>query len=468
MFGRLAKRVRRPGIQVRSAVAAIAVLAVVVGVASAALVLLLQRSLVAGIDATARARAAGIAAQVHVTDEGKLVAVGDLNSAVTAMAARRTWVQVLDRDRTVIADSGDIHGMAPLTQLHPSPGQVQQADQHMPFDDDLYRVIARGGTSGGHPFTVLVGQSLGSVQDTTGSVLSLLVVGIPVLLLSLGAATFVFASRSLRPVEAIRRTVASITERDLSERVAVPEANDEVSRLAVTMNAMLERLQQAQGTQRQFVADASHELRSPIATLITSAEIHLAHPDNGDLHDFPTAVLEESQRLQRLVQDLLLLARADERDLHSHTGDVDLDDIVDAERQRVTAISTLRADAEISPVRVHGDQHQIRQVIRNLADNAVQHARTRVEFDVHQVGDSAVVEVFNDGEGIDPADRERVFDRFVRLQESRDRASGGTGLGLAIVREIVSAHHGQVSVVDDPDGTRFRLVLPMPPGSPSS
>jgi signal transduction histidine kinase len=369
-------------------------------------------------------------------------------------------VQVLDQNDRVLANSSDIPGAGPLVAVHVAPGHVISLQQQLPFDEDAYRVTARGGSDDGRAFTVLVGQSLGPVEATIKSVLSLLAIGSPLLLVALGVATFVFVNRSLRPVGAIRATVASINERDLSERVVVPPADDEVSRLAVTMNALLERLDSAQKVQRQFVADASHELRSPIATLATTAEIALAHPDADAPRDFPTAVLEESKRLERLVGDLLVLARADERGLRPRRDDVDLDDLVDAERHRVASISDLAVTVRISATRAPGDLHQLRQVVRNLVDNAVQHAKSRVEFTVQQDGDLAVLEVFNDGPGIAIADRSRIFGRFVRLEESRDRASGGTGLGLAIVREIVAAHRGTVIVVDDPDGVRFRVELP--------
>jgi len=452
----------RASMQTRSAIAATAVLIVLFAFASAALVFMLQRSLTQGIDATGRARAAGVAAQVRLATTGRVADPIDLKAAITAEAARRSWVQVLDRDRNVIASSSDIDGVPPLTGLAPAPGQVLGINKYLPFDDDAYRVIARGGSSAGHPFTVLVGQSLGPVEDSTKTVLSILAVGVPAVLLLMAGAAFLFAARSLRPVEAIRRTVASINERDLSERVVVPPAHDAVSRLAVTMNAMLDRLEFAQRSQRQFVADASHELRSPIATLATTAEIALQHPDEDDARVLPIAVLEETKRLERLVRDMLMLARADERGLNPVSDDVDLDDIVDSERHRVTSISSLQVVAKISPARASGDLHQLRQVVRNLVDNAVRHAQTRIELTVRQEGQQAVLEVFDDGRGIAAADRERIFDRFVRLEESRDRASGGTGLGLAIVREIVSAHHGTVGVVDSPEGTRFRLTLPQP------
>jgi signal transduction histidine kinase len=453
---------RRAGVHVRSTVVATVVLAMLMALASGLLALVLQRSLTQGIDSTGRARAAAIAAQVRFDATGRLEdPSGELRSAIHADSARRSWIQVLDRSGKVLAASADVSSQRALETSRPASGKVRSAERGLPFDDDPYLVVARGGTAQGHPFTVVVGQSLGSVEASEKTLLELLAVGVPLLLIVLGFGTYWFAVRSLRPVEAIRRTVASINNHDLSERVEVPPADDAVSRLARTMNEMLERLELAQRAQRQFVADASHELRSPIATLAATAEVVLAYPEDADRKDFPVTVLEESRRLQRLVADLLTLARADERGLRPTAfRDVDLDDIVDAERHRVAALGGLAVEAHISPVRVAADQHQLQQVVRNLVDNAVAHAHSRVELSLYRSGPEAVIEIFNDGSSIEPDDRERIFERFVRLDESRARASGGTGLGLAIVREIVTAHSGTVTVVDDDGGTRFRVTLP--------
>jgi signal transduction histidine kinase len=453
---------RRSSVQVRSAIAATCVLAVLLTSAATVLVVLLRRSLVEGVDQADRARAAAIAAEVVLTPDGLGLRPGTgLRSAVDASAARRSWVQVLDGTGTVLARSADVRGQPALVALRPGPGQVFHVDQRFPFDEDVYRVIARGGTSGGHPFLVFVGQSLGPVDDTIQTIVTLLGAGIPLLLSVLGGATYIFARNSLRPVEAIRETVASITDRDLSERVTVPPADDAVSRLARTMNAMLERLERAQEAQRQFVADASHELRSPIATLATTAEIAVAHPDPRGSSEFAAGVLDESRRLQRLVENLLLLARADERGLvPAQLRDIDLDELAGREEQRLNSISRLTVVVRLSHARASGDPHQLEQAIRNLVDNAAQHALSRVELSVYQDDGDAVLEVFNDGPRIAAADRERIFERFVRLEESRSRRTGGSGLGLAIVREIMSAHGGSVSAIDDPDGARFRLVVP--------
>jgi len=282
------------------------------------------------------------------------------------------------------------------------------------------------------------------------------------LLVVVGAATFWFVGRSLRPVEAIRAQVAGMSGRDLSRRVPVPEARDEVTRLAVTMNAMLDRFESAQRAQRQFVADASHELRSPIATLKASAEVSATHPDQTDHPLLIEGFLAETQRLDRLVNDLLLLARVDERGLRPDRREVDLDDLLDAERARVRARG-LDVQMRISAVRALGDPHQLAQAVRNLVDNAMTHAASTVNFSLRRDGLMAIIEIGDDGPGIAAADRERIFDRFVRLDESRERGQGGAGLGLAIVREIVAAHGGEVSVVATTTGVgaTFRIVLPV-------
>lgn len=226
---------------------------------------------------------------------------------------------------------------------------------------------------------------------------------------------------------------------------------------------MLDRLEAAQRSQRQFVADASHELRSPVATLRATAEIALAHPEQAGADPAAVAAgtLAETRRLERLVNDLLLLARADERGLHPDQREVDLDDVLAAEVSRVRAATGLAVTAQITAVRVLGDPHQLAQAVRNLVDNATHHAATRVDLTLTGDGSRAVIEISDDGPGIPRADRERVFDRFVRLEESRERARGGTGLGLAIVREIVTAHGGTVTVADSAVGARLRVVIPV-------
>jgi len=453
-------------VRARSALAATLVVALVLAVAAVAQVFLLQRSLVVGIDSAVATRAQQVAGAIPPTGVGRGSDddVEALTEAVTAASLQASVVQVLAPNGTVVAASDDIDGEEPLSPVRPGPGDLVREDRRVPVgDEDEFRLVITAVRTDAGLYTVIVGQSMGAARDSIQAVAVLVVLGYPILLVVVGSATFWFVGRSLRPVEAIRAKVARIGGRELTERVPVPPAEDEVARLAVTMNQMLDRLEAAARSQRRFVADASHELRSPIATLKATAEIALAHPDQSDADRAAVAAgtLAETRRLERLVNDLLLLARADESGLRLDRREVDLDDLLTAETTRIRATTGLQVTVHINAVRVLGDPHQLAQAMRNLIDNATRHARTQVGLILTRDATHAVLEVSDDGPGIPPADRKRVFDRFVRLDESRQRARGGSGLGLAIVREIVTAHGGTVAVADSPTGARLRLVLPL-------
>jgi signal transduction histidine kinase len=290
--------------------------------------------------------------------------------------------------------------------------------------------------------------------------------------LIVGLATFFFVGRSLRPVEAIRQRVATITAQELHSRVPVPAARDEVASLAQTMNAMLDRLEASADAQRRFVADASHELRSPLATVQVGLD-YLATtttPANG-LRQLQR-MQAETERLGRLVADLLLLARVDEHGLALRHDDVDLDDLALAERDRLHAQHPdLRVQARISPVRVRGDAGRLERALRNLGDNAARHAASKVTVAVWADAEGAHLAVADDGPGIGSADRQRVFERFVRLDGSRTREDGGSGLGLPISKEIVVGHGGEICVADgldrlsDGGGAVLHVRLPLPAAS---
>jgi signal transduction histidine kinase len=314
----------------------------------------------------------------------------------------------------------------------------------------------------GQPYWVLAAQPLDFLHRAVDTVLAMVLVGIPVLVVLVGGFTYFFAGRALRPVEAMRARVARMSDRDLGTRVPVPPARDEVGRLAETMNQMLGRLENAQTTQRRFVADASHELRSPLATIASGLELLAGSVAEADASTVRT-LRGEASRLDRLVDGLLLLARSDERGLQPRREDVDLDEIVEAERGRPSDVGGVAPEVRAEPVRVSGDRAQLVRAVRNLVDNARRHAASRVLVTLRAEGPDAVVDVADDGPGVPPADRDRVFERFVRLDEARARSDGGAGLGLAIVREIVAAHHGSVEVRDSPlGGALFRLRLPLP------
>jgi signal transduction histidine kinase len=269
------------------------------------------------------------------------------------------------------------------------------------------------------------------------------------------------ASRALAPVERIRREVELITGDRLDRRVPEPPSRDEVHRLARTMNLMLGRLESSRERQQQFVADASHELRSPLAGIRQTAEVVRAHPGALPEGELAEAVLEESARMQRLVDQLLLLTRADEGVVARADQDVDLDDLALAEARRVVR-SGLDVDTTgVGAGRVRGDVTALGQVVRNLVDNAARHASSVVSVGVRETGQLVELAVEDDGPGVPDDQRDRVFERFVRLDEARARDAGGSGLGLAIVREIVAAAGGDVGVSSSAlGGARFVVRLP--------
>jgi signal transduction histidine kinase len=429
------------GIRIRSALAAVAVTTVAVGAAALAMVYTARSTLTGNLDATASQRAAQVASSIRSGD-----ATG-LAQLLRSSAGDETVVHIFTPDGTVVASSAELNGRPPITNLRPAfDGTAWEQGRLLPDSEDPFRIVATSIRTDDGSRIVAVAQSLRPVNESIEALTEAVLVGMPLLALVVGVATFVFVGRSLRPVEGIRRRVAGITGRDLhAARVPVPAARDEVAALAETMNEMLDRLESSAAAQRRFVADASHELRSPLTTLRVGLDVLARHP-----HDQPAKIERlqaEAERLGRIVSDLLLLARADEHGLTPQWGDVDLDDLVYGHRERIQAqYRRLVVDASVQPVRVHGDAHQLDRAIGNLCDNAATHAGKRVALTLFADETHAHLVVGDDGPGIDAADRRRVFDRFVRLDDSRARSDGGSGLGLAITREIVHGHHGAITV----------------------
>jgi signal transduction histidine kinase len=307
-------------------------------------------------------------------------------------------------------------------------------------------------------FTILVGAGSEGVEATVKTVAILLAVAAPIVIAVSAAATYLLVGRSMRSVDAIRARVADISTSDLTERVPVPEHRDEISALATTMNEMLERIEAGHSAQRRFVGDASHELRSPLATIISALEVAAAHPELLDQDLASTTLMPEAQRMRDLVEDLLLLARADERGLTLRRDDVDLDDLVAGEAIRLERETQLAVRTDLTPTRLVGDASGLSRVVRNLLENATRHAESRIDAAVRPQSGGALLTIGDDGPGIPAAERVRVFDRFVRLDSDRSRSGGGSGLGLAIVSEIVAAHHGSVTIEDRPGGGTLVVV----------
>jgi signal transduction histidine kinase len=342
-----------------------------------------------------------------------------------------------------------------------SPGGDREVE--VPFEDDPFLAVATEDRQQNH--TIVVGRTLDDVAESTEVVGGLLLVGIPLLLLVVGAVTWRVVGRALAPVESIRTEADAISTTELHRRIPSGGGRDEITRLAATLNRMLERLEAGHVRQQRFVSDASHELRSPVASIRQHAEVALSHPDDTSTRDLASVVLAEDLRLQRLVEDLLLLARTDEQLVDERRAPVDLDDIVFEEisRHRNDGGPTIDA-SRVSAGRVSGDSRSLARLTDNLIDNAIRHARANVAVTLRQENDRVVLRVDDDGGGIPPHERARVWERFVRLQQARDRDSGGSGLGLAIVAEVTAAHGGAATVVDSPlGGARFEISFPADP-----
>ena len=409
------------------------------------------------------ADAVTVAASDQATDLAAQVASDGPDAGIPSGAGDQSLVQVVDADGTVVAASPAVEGEPPVVDARPAPGSTSTVRSRvLPIGEgEEFVVVARGVSGPDGPLVVLVAESLEIVGQSTTVVVNLLLIGYPLVLLGVALTSYWLAGRALAPVEAIRRRVAEVEgTAELDARVPVPPGDDEIARLAVTMNAMLARLEVGSDRQRRFVGDASHELRSPLATIRAAHEISALHPGTRDWTVTSRDVLAELDRLDRLVADLLLLARADEHGLRLRHIDVDLDDLLSHEADRVRKLGGLAVQVDAPPVRVQGDPVQLGRVLRNLVDNASRHAESRIELRLKVSGDTVEVEVEDDGPGIRPEDRDRVFERFVRLDESRDRASGGTGLGLAIAREISTAHGGSLVATAGARGARFVLTLP--------
>ncbi|MEV7344974.1 HAMP domain-containing sensor histidine kinase [Streptomyces sp. NPDC093544] len=303
--------------------------------------------------------------------------------------------------------------------------------------------------------TVYAGAPLAAEQSAVRTALTVMLIGFPLLLAVVAAVTWRVTRRALRPVEGIRSEMAAITaSEDLARRVPVPDTHDEVAGLARTTNETLAALETSVERQRRFVADASHELRSPIASLRTQLEVGAAHPELLDL----AGAVEDTVRLQHLAADLLLLARLDAGERPAGTR-FDLGAVV---REEAAGRAGVTADAPA--VEVTGSRGQLARVLANLLDNAQRHARERVSVSVRTDGVWAVVEVADDGAGVPADQRERIFERFVRLDDARTRDDGGAGLGLAIARDVAVRHGGTLTVREAPEGgALFELRVPGAP-----
>lgn len=437
----------------RSTIAATTVVALALVVAGFTAMSLQRNAMVNAIDTALIGRAEDITA---------LIIDGSIPTQLTAPGDDDALVQIINGDQTVIASSPNITGESAISDIRPEAGTQVVATQALPVGEGEFRLLTKSVLAHDQTFTIYAAASLDPVREAVAALAAILIAGIPLLIAFVGITVWFVIGRTLHPVEAIRSKVESISNRDLDRRVPVPDSGDEIARLAVTMNEMLDRLEQSSNQQRRFVADASHELRSPLAAIRSQLEVDLLHTEIADWSATSEDVLDETLRMQRLVDDLLLLARSDSGTLSIRQRSVDLDDIVFDLVKRIQPTASITIDTtHVSGAQVIGDADSLARLMRNLVENAVRFAIDRIEITLTEVDGVAVLTVSDDGPGIPEADREQVFERFTRLDEARDRDHGGAGLGLAISREITLLHQGSISIdTGTIGGARITVEIP--------
>lgn len=431
-------------LRLRVTAAATLVLAAGLVIGAVLLSTLFQQRRLEAVDVTLKSEVAAIS---------QLVSSGDLPSPLPTPATGTTLAQVVDHAGTVLAatpSASRVLEIVPVEQALKHHGKAFSTSSSSVGASSL-RVLAQPASLHGVQVTVVAAASMTDVASTLSALRNVLLIVVPLIVLAAAAATWLAVSAALQPVDKLRAAAdaVDVTATQQAPQLAIPPGGDELRRLGETLNELLRRLHAAGEAQRRFVADAAHELRSPIASLRTQLDVALAVPNAPA--DWPRIVadaLVDVDRLARLADDLLLLARLD-------SGSTPRREPVD-----VGALVGVRETG----LMVDGDEAALARMFDNLLANARRHARSDVDVAARREGDRVVVTIDDDGPGIPVADRDRVFERWVRLDEGRTRDRGGAGLGLAIVRSIARAHGGDVTLDDAPLGG-LRAVVTLPAGA---
>ncbi|MGB3301721.1 MAG: ATP-binding protein [Gordonia sp. (in: high G+C Gram-positive bacteria)] len=443
-------------VRMRLTLIATALVLVALLVAGGVMVLVARNLLYGAADQATSTRANEIATEVA------LDGVDGLDKALLNLNQYVDIIQIYDPAGTLLIST--FHGSAKPLGPSLAPGSETVNDDVTPAADaPEFRASFVGVISPDHgKVTVVVGTSEKPLHWLIAVIALLCGLTFPLIVVLIGVLTYYFVGRALEPVEAIRRQVDEISVGDLNQRVPVPATRDEIGTLAVTMNQMLDRLEEARSRELRFVGDASHELNSPLTTLVGLFDLAELKGEGIDRETARDVMAPEARRLQYMVADMLLLARADESGVALRFGSVDLDDLVESEVRRLTALSDFQISATILPIQVDGDGEKLGRALRNLTDNAMRHAASHISIDMATDDEHVQITVSDDGPGVSDDDKDRILQRFVRLDSARTRTVGGAGLGLAIVSEIVRAHDGTMIVADaEAGGARIGFSLPL-------
>jgi len=435
-------------VRFRTTVASVVVVGVALFGASLWLIQHQRSSLTAGFESTALLRA---------QDLSSALKEGTLPTNLAVQYEDSSFLQVVNEKGDVVASSVNITGEKSLElEIPASQTSAVYTLSNLPAGDSDFRVVGLRVQSAAENFIIISGVSLEQVTNGVSSLTYSLLVAMPVLLFLIGLLTWIVVGMAFRPVEDITRMVFEITAHDLHRRVPQPNSNDEISYLAKTMNNMLERLEKSDQQQRAFIGDVSHELRSPLASVQAQLEVHVLHPETAPSAQVVNEVLEEVSRMNHLINDMLLLATVEKERISTSFEYLSLDEVVLREVKKIYEITTLKINfSNVHPVQVFGSERHLARLLRNLLENAARYATANVSVSLTKTDLGAQLRIDDDGLGIPAAERESVFHRFARLDESRTRGDGGVGLGLAIVRKIANIHHATVRIEDNDPGAAF-------------
>ncbi|MFL5884166.1 MAG: sensor histidine kinase [Thermoleophilaceae bacterium] len=462
-------------IRTRLTVTFVVLLALVIATLGAFVLIRLRADMTADVDRSLRSAATQIG---NGYERGGAVQFYSLSTSVMRVLPADSGSQLVTANgRLARASGGDVPRAPLLTTQRLRrvlAGDHVRTTTHGPTDTEPFRIFATAVTRGSEHDALVVAASLEGIDTAVHRVLVLLLIAGPAALLAVAAGGWWLARAALRPVERLTRQAETIELDRLDERVPVPRTSDEVARLAVTLNRMLERLDRGVEEKRRLVADASHELRTPLAVMCSELDVALAYERlQPEAREVLTSTHEEVERMARTVENLLTLARADEGRLELMRRPMRLRQVADevaADLGPVAAEKDVALSVGGDGATVDADRERVRQVVTNLVDNAVKHSRPggTVRVAAWRENGEAGVRVSDEGAGI-PADvLPQVFDRFYRVDSARVRDTGGSGLGLAICREIATAHGGRVwAVSEEGCGSTFALVLPADPGKRS-